>query len=258
MIAESHDTGRPRITMYADSDGNFKGEALIGESRRSSWAVQPFLTSEAVYFRPESVNLAIMLSDGAHFRPGQAAKSGPMRITAADAKYKSQKTPFVPSDLAAKKGTAANRNREKIIQNTQKMNKRLGDWGDDGEDPQAMPETSRRWDRIAVLKHMFTLEELSEDPDAKQEIAEDIEDECNKFGQVVSVTIYDEEADGVATVKFADARAAKACVEKNDGRWFDKRRIVAYVASSRENFKMAKHADDEEDRLKRLTEGQDG
>lgn len=215
------------------------------------------LISKPVYFRPESVNLAILLSDGAYFRPGQAAKSGPMRVTAADAKYKSQKEPIVPSELAAKRGTAANRNREKIIQNTQKMNKRLGDWGDD-EEPQSMPETSRRWDKVVVLKHMFTLEELAEDPDAKQEIAEDIEEECNKFGQVLSVTIFDNEADGVATVKFADARAAQACVETNDGRWFDKRRIVAYISGRREKFKMAKQGDDEEDRLKRLTEGREG
>lgn len=31
MIAESADSDRPRIKLYADADGNFKGDALIGE-----------------------------------------------------------------------------------------------------------------------------------------------------------------------------------------------------------------------------------
>lgn len=32
MIAKSIDTGKPRIKMYEDDEGNFKGEALISES----------------------------------------------------------------------------------------------------------------------------------------------------------------------------------------------------------------------------------
>lgn len=35
---------------------------------------------------------------------------------------------------------------------------KLADWDDD--DPSALQETSSRWDKVVILKHMFTLEEL--------------------------------------------------------------------------------------------------
>jgi hypothetical protein len=86
------------------------------------------------------------------------------------------------------------------------------------------------------LKHMFTLKELEvhappsppplpspffanslaarpqEDPAAMLEIKEDIRDECSKLGQVTNVVLFDREPDGVSSVRFATAEAAKACV----------------------------------------------
>lgn len=35
---------------------------------------------------------------------------------------------------------------------------KLADWDDD--DPQAIQETSSRWDKVVILKHLFTLKEL--------------------------------------------------------------------------------------------------
>lgn len=35
---------------------------------------------------------------------------------------------------------------------------KLADWDDD--DPQAILDTSSRWDKVVILKHMFTLAEL--------------------------------------------------------------------------------------------------
>lgn len=35
---------------------------------------------------------------------------------------------------------------------------KLADWDDD--DPQALQDTSSRWDKVVILKHMFTLQEL--------------------------------------------------------------------------------------------------
>lgn len=52
-----------------------------------------------------------------------------------------------------------------------------------------------------------------EDPSAILEIKEDIRDECAKLGNVTNVVLYDLEPDGVASVKFSDSDAAKACVE---------------------------------------------
>jgi RNA-binding proteins (RRM domain) len=66
ILAEELDTGKPRIKMYTDENGNFNGEALV------------------VYFRPESVKLAIDCLDETDFRLGPHNPAGPMRVQAAD------------------------------------------------------------------------------------------------------------------------------------------------------------------------------
>lgn len=44
------------------------------------------------------------------------------------------------------------------------------------------------------------------------EIKEDIREECAKLGDVTNVVLFDKEPDGVASVRFASAQAAEACV----------------------------------------------
>lgn len=96
VIAEEIDRGRPRIKMYMDEEGNFKGDALV------------------VYFRKESVDLAIQMLDDTDFRLGETAPMGKMRVQAADFSFKSQQ------DAPAKPN---NRDKRKIMKKTQKLNK---------------------------------------------------------------------------------------------------------------------------------------
>lgn len=133
-----------------------------------------------------------------------------------------------------------------------RFDSRLADWDDD--DPAALPDTSSRWDKVVVLKHMFTLKELEEDPAAILEIKEDIREECQKDGQVTNVVLYDKEADGVVTVRFGNAVAAQACVRRNNGRGFGgPLPVEAHIANGQEKFKKSKEQDadddDEETRL---------
>ncbi len=93
VIAEEIDSGRPRIKLYTNEQGNFKGDALI------------------VFFRAESVDLAIQLLDDTEFRLGRGPK---MRVAAADFSYKSQKDAPAKSNMKDKK---------KIMKKTQKLNK---------------------------------------------------------------------------------------------------------------------------------------
>lgn len=53
---------------------------------------------------------------------------------------------------------------------------------------------------------------MQEDPAAMLEIKEDIREECAKVGDVTNVVLFDKEPDGVASVRYTDAEAAKACV----------------------------------------------
>ena len=101
VIAEEIDSGAYRIKMYEDDKGQFKGEALV------------------VYFRPESVNLAIQLLDDTDLRLGVEGPRGKMRVQAADYSYKKQQdAPVEPGG-----NRAPTRDRNKIIRKTQKLNR---------------------------------------------------------------------------------------------------------------------------------------
>lgn len=233
MIAEEIDSGEPRIKMYEDQNGQFKGDALV------------------VYFRPESVNLAVTMLDDSDFRLGEKGPDGTMKVQIADYSYKKNN-----AAEQQEKGRTNKRDQQKVIHKTQKMNEKLADWDDD--DPQTMQEKVSKWDKTVVLKHMFTLEEIEEDPAAVLDIKEDIREECEKLGEVTNVQLFDKEPDGVATVKFKTPEAAEACVRMMNGRWFDKRQLVAYVAPGNEKFKKsdsrkaALDSDDEDEEAKRL------
>lgn len=87
--------------MYKDEQGNFKGEALV------------------VYFRPESVSLAIQMLDESDFRIGQTGPPlGRMKVQAADFSYKSQQE--APSNTNT-------RDKKKIMKRTQKLNRYVND-----------------------------------------------------------------------------------------------------------------------------------
>jgi HIV Tat-specific factor 1 len=131
VIAEEIDSGRPRIKMYTDDEGKFKGEALV------------------VYFRPESVNLAIQMLDDSDFRLGVPGPQGPMRVQPADFSFKSQQEAPMKTSM---------RDKKKIIKRTQKLNNKLADWDDD--EPAALVDTNSKFEKIVILKHMFTLQEL--------------------------------------------------------------------------------------------------
>lgn len=133
LIAEEIESGQPRIKIYKDEKGNPKGEALV------------------IYFRPESVKLAIDMLDDTQFRytPGNAAK---MRVTEADSSFKKH------NEGGEQPKGRKTVDQKKAIARTQKLNDKLADWDDD--DPQAIRETSSRYDKVVVLKHMFTLKEI--------------------------------------------------------------------------------------------------
>ena len=77
------------------------------------------------------------------------------------------------------------KDKQKIIKKTQKLDARLADWSDD--EVSAVAETSSKRDKVVILKHMFTLEELEEDAAAILDIKEDIREECSKLGDVTNV-----------------------------------------------------------------------
>ncbi|KAJ5135201.1 nuclear mRNA splicing factor-associated protein [Penicillium bovifimosum] len=210
MLAEELDTGKPRIKMYNDDDGNFKGDALV------------------VYYRPESVNLAINMLDDTDFRMGIPDPSGKkMQVQEADFAYKREQT--APTKMSRQE-------KKKIQELREKMERRLAEWSDDEQyaDVKRKPTES---DKHMVLKHMFTLKELEDDPTARLDIEEDIREEASKIGEVTKVVLYDEEPEGIVKVRFTDPAAAVRCAKAMNGRKFSGSPVVAYIWDGKEKFR---------------------
>ncbi|TBU49460.1 hypothetical protein BD309DRAFT_909676 [Dichomitus squalens] len=224
-LIEEDDAGYPKVKLYARDDGSFSGDALV------------------VYFKEESVDLAITMLDDAELRVGEPSTR--MHVKRAEFGHKhegggGQGGPAKPRRTVEDKKRATRR--------IGKMQKKLGEWDDeDGFGPAITEEDKmnamNKHGRVVVLKHMFTLKELQEDKSLLLDLKEDVREECSTLGEVTNVVLYDEEPDGIMTVKFKDPLSAQACMIKMNGRFFAGRRIEATLYAGRQRFRRSGYGD---------------
>ncbi|THH27841.1 hypothetical protein EUX98_g6337 [Antrodiella citrinella] len=231
LIEEDYD-GEPKVKMYARDDGTFSGEALV------------------VYFKEESVMLAVNILDDAELRLG--ATDTRMSVQKADFKHRNEGGPG--GEAAQEGGEPKPRktmDKKAATRRIGKMQKKLGEWDEeDGFGPTITDEeklqAETRNNRVVVLKHMFTLAELDEDASLLLDLKEDVREECSSLGEVTNVVLYDQEPDGVMTVKFRDALSAQACILKMHGRFFSGRRVEASLYAGKQRFKRSGAGDESE------------
>lgn len=250
------DEGKPRIKMYYDDKTSmFRGEALV------------------VYFKPESVDLAIKMLDDTHLRAALGQTSGPsMRVQRAE--FPVANPPPKPNSQARTSSSQAEQNnstpgqgnkrnltdqeRKKIQRRVARMEDKLADWRD--SDSEAEDESLRRASHIqgrsdvsaqsitgrtVVLTKMFTLFELEEDPTLLLDLKEEVREECSStIGPVTNVVLWDKEPEGIMTVRFTTPEHARRCVEKMKGRFFAARTIDAFIITSKPRFRRTTGQDD--------------
>ncbi|UNI21099.1 hypothetical protein JDV02_007118 [Purpureocillium takamizusanense] len=245
IIAEEIDSGAPRIKLYTDDAGNFKGDALV------------------VFFKPQSVRMALTLLDDSDFRVLPSGQGeGRIRVQEADSSYKRVKhnpeesgtsTPASqPGARRSAQGGGGGGDRQKVIRKTQKLDAKLADWSDEEDERFAAVAAEAaavvpKGRKKVILRQMFRIFELEEDPASVLEIKEDIRDECSKLGTVTSVVLYDQEPEGIVTVKFKEPEGALRCVELMDGRNFDQRIVRAEIATGKEKFRKSAGGKDDDD-----------
>ncbi|KAH9485373.1 Splicing factor U2AF-associated protein 2 [Psilocybe cubensis] len=220
-VIEEDEDGEPKVKMYAREDGSFSGEALV------------------VYFKEDSVTLALTILDDSELRLGQPHTV--IKVTKADFAHKTA----APGQEHKPRKTV---DKKKITKRLGKMQRKIDEWGDDDgfgpmPDPVEDTATSAK-SRVVVLKHMFSPKDIEEDASLLLDLKEDVREECSSLGEVTNVVLYDLEKEGIMTVKFRDPIAAQACVLKMDGRYFDKRRIEASLFSGRQRFKRSGAGED--------------
>ncbi|KAF2745409.1 hypothetical protein M011DRAFT_135523 [Sporormia fimetaria CBS 119925] len=221
-VIDVSDDGSKRVKMYADSRGNFNGEALV------------------IYFKKESVQSAIRMMDDSWFRPGQPN----IHVKEADMSYKKIR------DGEEVKQTLTRQQRKAMAENRAELSRKLADWSDD-EDPQEAAPVMNQWAKFVIVKHAFTLDELEEDKDAAGDIQEDMREDGEKYGTVTNVVIYDLEPEGILTIRFEDTDSAAAFVKANNGRMFAGRALDVKHAQDNPKGKFKKssrHVDEDEER----------
>lgn len=194
-VIEEDDEGAPKIKLYALEDGSFSGEALV------------------VYFKEESVDLAIAMLDDVELRLGEA---GPrMRVQKAEFGHKHEAGEVQSGGEARLRKTVDKKKASRRIGKMQKCvggspsfslrkgvfdrrfaYRKLNEWDDeDGFGPSITEEDKiaamNKNSRVVVLKHMFTLQELAEDAALLLDLKEDVRDECSSLGEVTNVVLYD-------------------------------------------------------------------
>ncbi|KAF8325274.1 uncharacterized protein EI90DRAFT_2186841 [Cantharellus anzutake] len=217
------DDEQPRVKLYAKEDGSFSGEALV------------------VYFKEESVDLAIRMLDEAELRLGDAGTV--MRVKRGEFNHKT--TNGEGGERATVKRTI---DKKRATARITKLNNKLADWDSSDEDGTAERQRKAALVKIrtVVLKHMFTLKDLEQDPTLLLDLKEDVREECETLGEVTNVVLYDKEEDGIMTIKFKEPLSAQACVIKMNGRFFDGRRVEASLYEGKSKYKKSSSGADHE------------
>jgi len=146
-----------------------------------------------VFLKPESVKLAIRLFDDASLRLGSAPEQDRMQVSRAEFSHKKPAGPHPASSTSnnapSSSSSSLDQQRKKRAKKVEKLKSKLEEW--DSDDDQANPRAPPpRFAKIVVLKHMFTLDELQEDPTLLIDLKEDVREECELLGEVTNVTLY--------------------------------------------------------------------
>ncbi|XP_041885288.1 HIV Tat-specific factor 1 [Corvus kubaryi] len=210
IIMRDPQTEEHKIKLYKDKEGNLKGDGLC------------------CYLKRESVQLALRLLDEAEIRGYK------LHVEVAKFQLKGEYD-------ASKKKKKCKDYKKKLSQQQKQL-----DWRPEKKDG----ATRMRHERIIIIRNMFHPKDFEEDPLVLNEIREDLRTECEKFGQVKKVLIFDRHPDGVASVSFKEATEADLCKLTLNGRWFGGRQLSAETWDGVTDYQVEETAREREERLK--------
>jgi hypothetical protein len=185
------DTQRPRVKLYRDKKShNLKGDGSI------------------CYAREESVDLAVQILDEGMFRPTSKLNEDQYPLSVTRAKFEQRGELLEANQQAsyAKKKVARLAAKQAI------------DW-DESENGRITGGLKGL--RIIVLKHVFTLQQLSQQANEDgflRDLEGDIFKECSAWGTVEKITIFAQSPRGVVVVKFKQPTAATEAIQSFHGR----------------------------------------
>ncbi|XP_073335164.1 17S U2 SnRNP complex component HTATSF1 [Pagrus major] len=179
------------------------------------------------YLKKESVALALRLIDESEVRGYR------LHVEAARFELKGQ--------YDASKKKKKNKDYRKRMQQQQKQL----DWR-----PEKKGEVRKRHEKVVIIRNMFHPSDFEEDPLVLNEYREDLRTECEKFGVVKKVILFDRHPDGVASIAFKEPEEADACIQSFNGRWFGGRQLTAQLWDGTTDYQVEETTREREERLK--------
>ncbi|KAH6577597.1 hypothetical protein BASA62_000797 [Batrachochytrium salamandrivorans] len=216
LILEDPVSATPKIKLYSDAAGVFKGDALV------------------IFFKEESVQLAVDLLDDTLLREDDGVRIHVQKAVFQEKPANDTQTNAAGTDSSSKTSVENSTGDKKI------------DIEYPAEDGKA--KNGPKANKVVVLRHMFTLKELDDDPTLLLDLKQDVREECERLGQVTNVVLFDLEEEGIMTIRFKEIEAAALCVAKMDGRFFGGQVIKAVLATGKEKFKQSKGQTEEEEK----------
>lgn len=196
ILSEDFTTGEPRIKLYHDDEGTFKGEALV------------------FYEKSDSVFMAIDMLDDTQFKPGVVIK-------------------VEQAKFGEKKSNPLTDEQKKLLkQKKEQLKAKLNNWDEDDKLKEERFHNTKRkiLDKIVVVDQMFRVDELKQDPVLEMDLKEDIQEECDKLGignDITKITLLEDS--GKVTIKFKLIELSEICIKGFNGRYFDGIKLNAHV-----------------------------
>ncbi|XP_051539402.1 HIV Tat-specific factor 1 homolog [Myxocyprinus asiaticus] len=144
---------------------------------------------------------------------------------------------------ASKKKKKSKEYRKKLQQQQKQL-----DWR-----PEKVREVRKRHQKVVIIQNMFHPSDFEEDPLVLNEYRDDLRTECEKFGQVKKVIIFDRHPDGVASLAFKEPEEADMCQAALNGRWFGGRQLSAQLWDGVTDYQVEETSREREERLKGWT-----
>lgn len=128
---------------------------------------------------------------------------------------------------------------------------KLAEWSDNEEEVEKTyaPKVNK-WAHNAIVWNAFRPFELQDDPDAYNEIMEDMKEAAEDVGPITKCVIYDKEPAGVIVIRFTEIDNAKKFMLQVNGRGYNERHLEVTIAEDRPKFR--KSTDDAEDEYAKL------
>ncbi|XP_075163887.1 RRM1_TatSF1_like and RRM2_TatSF1_like domain-containing protein barc isoform X2 [Haematobia irritans] len=209
MIMRDPQTQKFKLKLYAEADGQLKGDGLCD------------------YIKVESVNLALKILDEYILRGHK------IRVQPAKFQMRGEYNP-------ALKPKRKKKDKEKLA----KIKEKLFDWR-----PEKMRGERSKNEKTVIIKNLFHPELFEKEVQLILDYQNDLREECSKCGTVRKVVIYDRHSEGVAQINMSSPEEADLVIQMMHGRFFGKRQLTAEHWDGKTKYKIEETEEEIQKRL---------